>query len=445
MINIQPLLARLYQRRAWLRKLAQKGTLALLEQGLFSGSTFVVNILLIRWLSATSYGAYTLAFAILIFVSGFYQALILDPIAIYGTVKHRAYFVGYSRVQAINFYRLALLASVMLGFIAGGMAVLGAQRELQLAFWGITLGQGGWLSLWLLRRLYYARHQVGKIALLTGLYTIVQAGILVGLHTIGLLTPFSAYVGPAIATYGIGAIGLMVLGKPTAEPPVTRHIQRNIMLENWHYGRWLMVASVFNWLSNYAYFVLVGVILSIEETGALRAVQNLTLPATQFVTAIAMLFFPLASEQFAAGGYHGLRRISLLFTMLNVIGGMVYFGFLLLFDQALLDLLYAGSYSEYRHLIPMLGLLPIMIGLTTPFALAIRIGYNTLYTFFLDLSSTIVVFSISLYLTFQGLESTVIGMLLSNMVRIVVLIWLWRYLSRRRIHEEAVTEIAQHP
>ena len=42
---------------SWLKK----GSLAVLDQGLFSGANFVVNILLARWLTPEEYGAFAVA------------------------------------------------------------------------------------------------------------------------------------------------------------------------------------------------------------------------------------------------------------------------------------------------------------------------------------------------------------------------------------------------
>ena len=55
------------QHRTWL----QKGLYAVLDQGLISGSNFLLTILLARWLAPEQYGAYALSFAIFVFFSFF--------------------------------------------------------------------------------------------------------------------------------------------------------------------------------------------------------------------------------------------------------------------------------------------------------------------------------------------------------------------------------------
>ena len=51
--------AKLQPKRRWLAR----GFWALMDQGLFAGANFVIHIFLARYLDATSYGTFALAFA----------------------------------------------------------------------------------------------------------------------------------------------------------------------------------------------------------------------------------------------------------------------------------------------------------------------------------------------------------------------------------------------
>ena len=59
----------------WLKK----GSLAVADQALISGSNFLIGILLARWLPPEQYGAYALAFSAFLLVSLSYQSLLLEP------------------------------------------------------------------------------------------------------------------------------------------------------------------------------------------------------------------------------------------------------------------------------------------------------------------------------------------------------------------------------
>ncbi|GIX47763.1 MAG: hypothetical protein KatS3mg131_1974 [Candidatus Tectimicrobiota bacterium] len=58
---------------------ARKGGLAVLDQGLFSGANFLVNILLARWLPPEEYGAFAVALSVFYLLAGFHTAVLTEP------------------------------------------------------------------------------------------------------------------------------------------------------------------------------------------------------------------------------------------------------------------------------------------------------------------------------------------------------------------------------
>ena len=72
-----------------------RGFFALLDQGLISGSNFILAILLARWVSPQQYGAYALAFEVLLFMSIVYGALILEPMCVFGPSTYKNDFRAY--------------------------------------------------------------------------------------------------------------------------------------------------------------------------------------------------------------------------------------------------------------------------------------------------------------------------------------------------------------
>src|SRR5580704_2972757 len=84
---------------ARLRVWGMRSGFALLDQGLTSGAGFGVNLLLARWMPAEVYGAFVLAFAGFLFISGFYNVLLLDPMSVMGPSRHAERLPAYFRVQ----------------------------------------------------------------------------------------------------------------------------------------------------------------------------------------------------------------------------------------------------------------------------------------------------------------------------------------------------------
>src|ERR1019366_6540962 len=73
----------------------RRGFFALVDQGLISGSNFIVAILLARWLAPGQYGGYALAFEAFLFLSVVYGALILEPMSVFGASIYKNDFQAY--------------------------------------------------------------------------------------------------------------------------------------------------------------------------------------------------------------------------------------------------------------------------------------------------------------------------------------------------------------
>jgi len=94
-----------------LRSWSMRGGMAILDQGLSSGSNFILNILLARWLAPADYGAFAVVFAVFLFLSGFHNALLLEPMSVLGPGRYPDQIETYLAIQV----RLHFALTVPLG------------------------------------------------------------------------------------------------------------------------------------------------------------------------------------------------------------------------------------------------------------------------------------------------------------------------------------------
>jgi len=99
--------------------MATKGGLAVLDQGLISGSNFLVGILLARWLAPGEYGAYALAFAIFLLLSFVSQSLLFEPMAVFSGSAYQKSMRGYFRSVLWIHLAMTVITFVLLGTAAG--------------------------------------------------------------------------------------------------------------------------------------------------------------------------------------------------------------------------------------------------------------------------------------------------------------------------------------
>src|SRR4051812_17840854 len=84
-----------------LRVWGLRSILSIIDQGLTASVSFGVNVLLARWMPPDVYGAFAVAFAGFLFVSGFHNAVLLEPLTVLGPARHAKQLLAYFRQQMI--------------------------------------------------------------------------------------------------------------------------------------------------------------------------------------------------------------------------------------------------------------------------------------------------------------------------------------------------------
>lgn len=333
----------------------KKSLTASLDQGLISGSNFFLSVALARALSAEQYGAYAVAMATFLLVTSVHNSFVLEPVGVFGVRYQGAERKGY--YQTLLWFHLAicLLFAVLLAVAAAVVAVTAWGAVLSHALFGAAAATPCILLLWLWRRIAYLEFQPhlalkGAIA-----YVLVLALFYAGLMWRHALSPFTVLLAQA----GGSLIASMFLLR-AMPPSFARSIRWDAIQQNWRYGRWILAASVGYWLSNGAYYLIVGLVLSIGNVAALKAIQNIVLPINQFIVAMGMLLLPWASRQVSENGATGLlyarRRITAVFT----IPALAYMAFLIVAGTPALRLLYGGRYMDVAPLLVLAGV-PVLL------------------------------------------------------------------------------------
>ena len=132
-----------------------KGGLAIVDQGLISGSNFLLGILLARWLAPDQYGAYALAFSVFLLLSFLYHPLLLEPMAVFSGSAYSRCLRGYLKSLIWIHVVLTVVTVVVLGAAAYVAFLRAEPGGLAGALLGITIASPCILLFWLARRAYY--------------------------------------------------------------------------------------------------------------------------------------------------------------------------------------------------------------------------------------------------------------------------------------------------
>jgi O-antigen/teichoic acid export membrane protein len=327
----------------WLRK----GCLALADQGLLSGSNFLLSVLLARWLTRDAYGAYALGFSIFILLSGFHNAFFLEPMSVFGPESYASRIGGYVRKLAGFHFVFAILLSILV--VAGAITVpfFMNDRDLTSALWGVCIAVPLVLFYWLVRRAAYLKFAPGLAVVGSATYCVAM--LILALTLKRWLSPFTGFLIQSLAA--IPAVLVLFACLRSGTDQHSSPSNADVLHQHWRYGRWVLGSTVVNWVSGYGYYVIVGALLPMPDVAALRALRNLTEPCYRAMAAIVLLVLPWASGRYVEEGVRGLRRRT---RQLNLLFGgtaLFYFGALCLFGKKVMSFLYAGRYNESSHLL----------------------------------------------------------------------------------------------
>jgi len=412
-----------FKSRSWL----QKAFLAVLDQGLISGSNFVLAILLARWLGAEQYGAYALSFAIFVLCSFLQQGLFLEPMSVFGPSVYRdsqRQYVGTLvwLQGTIAGVALALSAVAVATFLRYDTGVF------RMALLGMAFSAPCVLLYWFARRAFYLQLQPGRAVGGALLYCALLSTVVWFLARSGRLSAFTAFL-----AMGIAALLTSVRQLWQIRPVIFTKKRKSELIEvatrHWHYGRWAILGSMFIWIPWNVYYPIVGHFSGLAEVANLRALLNLALPVAQTLSAFSLLFLPHASHASHQENWDGAKGLALRITSFFALGTAVYWLPVCFFRAPLLQFLYAGHYSQVIRLVPCIALSSFLTGVALGPTIALRAMRSpaTVSYIYLISSAVALVFGIPATRLF-GISGAVTCNLLSSITAAVVA---WTMLARQ--------------
>ena len=378
---------------ARIRRWGLKSALSVVDQGLTAAVGFGVNFVLARWLPAPIYGAFAVAFAVYLFISGFHNVLLLEPLSVLGPARHAHRLQAYFRAQISAHAALVGILAVLM-VLAGLTAMqLSPANPLGAALAGNGLALPFILLLWLARRMCYVVNRPATAVLGSAVYSLLVLASFLLTWKAGNVTPSSAFLLMGAASLATSIVLLWRLGLRPKRSQAEHALEwTRVLREDWLYGRWLVGSAVLYAAPSQLQMVLAAAFLGLGAAGILRAMQIPSLVMTQIITAAGVLVLPALSYNFARGETQKLYRRATLVSV--VLGGLAlaFVAVLALFAAPIEYLLYSGKYSPYAPLMAVLTLIPVMNGFAAGFSIAMRASQKPQ----LDLISNLVAAPISL-------------------------------------------------
>lgn len=342
-----------------LRSWGLKGGLAILDQGVFSGANFLLNILLARWLIPEQYGAYAIGYSALFFFLQFLGAYILEPMAVLGPSNYPANLAGYLASQV----RLYLILIGSLGCILAVIVLFfkkfGLNPLISNIFVAISISLTLLLLPWMLRRVFYVLGRLDTALVGSVIYALFMILLVVLVKEWGFLTGISTIL--ILAFSGLFS-GMFLLAQLKHANIYKLSLPMTVLFsENWKIGKWLIISSVLVTIANQMQLWITAGFLGLHESGALRALQILIQPMMLTITALTALAIPKLSIEFSTGRFRSFNRKIISLSGLLLFWAIVFEIFLLVFSARIELIVYQGKFSFYASLLPIWGIAPLFL------------------------------------------------------------------------------------
>jgi O-antigen/teichoic acid export membrane protein len=405
-------------------------TASISDQALNSFPNFIFNILLARWLPSSQYGAFAFGFSIFLFLSGFQSALILEPMSVLGPIHYPNQI--YSYLYGLFKLNLAGSAALAIPGLLVSWAIFSQSPLIAEALLGASLSTPCILLFWFARRSCYlcAGPQTAVVGGIV--YTVLLAGILLlhRFHPIGVTGAFlwMSFASVAASLVIFGALLRKNNGRPFSGVSIAA-----FWPAQWQYGKWAVGTTLVYWAANTITVPAIGVLLSLEQSGVFRALQNLILPLQQIGAALGTLFLPWFSKQTQQMDGPDLARPSNRLIIGFVVAGLAYLAGLVLFNKTLIELLYnKPEYISYAWISILLGIYGLLDFISNSFSTLLRAAQRPHSIFWARLWSAVASLTISLYLIQRmGIAGAAYGTILTGGITLAVLAYQYLLLTRQ--------------
>jgi O-antigen/teichoic acid export membrane protein len=402
---------------------AQKGGVAVLDQGLFAGSNFLLNILLARWLEPAQYGAFAVTYSAFLLLAGFHTALLTEPMLIFGSGKYGGCFQRY---LALLIYGHGGIMSVIMAVLAGAAIVcwrLDAAGLAQAAA-GLAVASPFILLLWLLRRAFYVRRQPQWSASGGMLYLVILLAGIYGLFREERLSVLWALVIIGVASLAASTWLASLLRPKWNATTGEASLNRRVLTDHWKYGKWAAATAAISWVPVNIYYALLPSWVGLEGSAALKAMMNLIMPVSHATAAIGALLIPMLVNALRSGRkepfYHLVGVSVALFSILSI----AYWALLILLRDKVLVWMYGGRYTDQTHILMLVGLLPVIGGVATVLGSALRAVERPDHLFWCHLFAAFVTMTFGTWLlATHGIAGAVLGGLASSLATVLALIF----------------------
>ena len=391
--------------------------LVLFDQGMVSGSNFVIGILIARFLGIEQFGVYGFIYLIYLFCLGLQQAFFVMPLyslgPAYSADKKKAYLSSLLIIQTVFALFFSFVCFLALTFIptsispkiqefAGLIALTSLFVLLQDFLRRLFLFQGFFKNLILLDSIAY----LFQIVLFILMYFLDEFNLESCIKVVCFTMLISVI-------YGFSKI---------KKTEYKLSVLRKTLIRHWSFSKWLLARAILTYSSGNFFIIAAGTILGPVAIGAIKMGQNLHGLMNVIFLAIENHVPIVSANVLQQKGrlalYRYLKTVTLKSLFVCSILGMT----ILIFSTWLIANLYGNDYQEYAYVLVWFAIINLLVCISMPFRFALRTLEKTQSLFFATALSALfgLLLAYPLIETFQ-MNGLLFGLLMSQLIMILYL------------------------
>lgn len=319
----------------------------LFDQALVSGTNFLTNLLLARYLGLSEFGRFSLAWMVILFLNCVQLALVVSPMMSIGP--------KYEEGSASAYYSSVLVQQVCLTLGMAALLTLGLTVSgVAFATWKLATLVAPLVAVVIafqlqefVRRYFFTRGRAGLAFANDAVSYLGQLGLLVGLAHYTTLDSAEALWIVAVTSAIAASAGLLSIewgrfGIRYFSEVMARHLM---------FSKWLLASSIMQWVGGNFFVGVSAAYLSASAAGAISAARNIVGPTQIMFMALENIVPLRASRVFKQHGEHALHAYIIRICVLGGVATAVICLTASGLAPYLLGWLFGPEYVQYTYLV----------------------------------------------------------------------------------------------
>jgi O-antigen/teichoic acid export membrane protein len=406
---------------------AREGYLAAIDQAVISLANFTATVILARNVSPTELGVYGVGFTTLRLARAVQEGLTIQPLNTYGAAMDLQDFKRYATATSLLQLILAVVSAVLVA-LAGWILTATGNDTLGPALFSLWPAFLWWQLQEYLRRMLYTRGDVFNAVINTILANGARLALMLWWANQGQLSGIAG-----LRAIGIGSLVALIPGLWQTRLLWTGdsiHLLET-WKRNWNFARYMLGASLSNWVTVEFYPILTAGMISFAAAGAYRAIQNLVQPVQLLLRAIDTFLTPRAAKTYHQGSFQALD--SLVSKTYRIFAGPI-LGMLALaviFRVPLLEWLYGDTYLPYANGVIIMAIFYALWFAYWPLQTAMKAMHASRPIFLANLVAILTMFSAGIwFIRTWGVYGTMAGQALNALIVAIIHYAAWRALRQ---------------